>query len=203
MAWAMMRDQTGCDQTGCDRGNRQHGRSRRWLAALAAVTIALWGWLPIAGAWAAPGPAPVLGSVFGSWFAGSRPSNLGATAGQLKPCPGSPNCVNSQALVTDLQHAIAPITFTGEADRAFAKLTELVQATERATVVTAEPTYLYAEFVTPLMGFVDDVEFVLDAPTSQIHVRSASRLGESDLGLNRQRIETLRAQLTQALAIAL
>jgi len=162
-------------------------------------------WLPAAVACASPAPTlgsqPVLGSIFGGLFAGKRPSRLGVTAGQLQPCPSSPNCVSSQVSAADLQHAIAPLIFTGEADRAFAKLTDLVRNSERATIVTAELGYLYAEFATPLMGFVDDVEFLLDPATSQIQVRSASRLGESDLGLNRQRIETLRGQLTQSLAL--
>lgn len=188
-------------------GDRMGTRARRgrssWGLALV-LAVLLW-WLPLGAVWAAPvvgmEPAPLLGSIFGSMFAGQRPSNLGATAGQLQPCPSSPNCVSSQALVTDLQHAIAPLVITGEADRAFAKLTNLVRQSEQATIITAEPGYLYAEFVTPLMGFVDDVEFLLDPAVGQIQVRSASRLGESDLGLNRQRIETLRGQFNQALAI--
>lgn len=189
--------------TGGDR-ERPRGQGRSgWGLALVLVVL-LW-WLPLGSAWAAPvvgmEPAPLLGSIFGGLFAGSRPSNLGATAGQLQPCPSSPNCVSSQAPVTDLQHAIAPLVITGDADRAFAKLTELVRQSERTTIVTAEPGYLYAEFATPLMGFVDDVEFLLDPTVGQIQVRSASRLGESDLGLNRQRIETLRGQFNQALAI--
>ncbi len=190
--------------TGCDRGGKRAilGRSSRWLALGLAVVL----WLsPMAAAWAAPvsvvGSTPVLGSIFGDLFAGKRPSRLGVTAGQLQPCPSSPNCVSSQVSAVDLQHAIAPLIITGEADRAFATLTDLVRNSERATIVTAEPGYLYAEFATPLMGFVDDVEFLLDPATSQIQVRSASRLGESDLGLNRQRIETLRGQLTQSLAL--
>ncbi|MFG3816522.1 DUF1499 domain-containing protein [Limnothrix redekei] len=172
-----------------------NGNAPGWLAWVAALLL----WLPATTAWAAPGP--IMGSVFGNLFAGNRPENLGAVAGQLRPCPNSPNCVSSQTPITDLQHTIAPLQIMGDADHVFAALTELVKATERTTVITESPNYLYAEFTTPLLGFVDDVEFLLDGETNQIQVRSASRLGESDLGLNRQRIETLRAQLTQKLAL--
>ena len=63
----------------------------------------------------------------------------------------------------------------------------------RTKIVTENETYLYAEFASNLMGFVDDVEFYLDKTAGVIHVRSASRLGQSDLGVNRQRIEAIRA----------
>jgi uncharacterized protein (DUF1499 family) len=68
----------------------------------------------------------------------------------------------------------------------------------RAKVVTAEPNYLYVEFTSKLMGYVDDTEFYLDEKAGVIQVRSASRLGRSDFGVNRERIESIRAQLAQA-----
>ena len=68
---------------------------------------------------------------------------------------------------------------------------------ERVTVVKAEAGYLYAEFSTRIMGYVDDVEFVLDETAGAIQVRSASRLGSSDFGVNRERIESIRARLAR------
>ncbi|MGD1937419.1 MAG: DUF1499 domain-containing protein [Cyanophyceae cyanobacterium] len=147
-----------------------------------------------------PSSGLLLGSIFGGLFAGNRPDNLGSTDGTLQPCPNSPNCVNSQTNITDTEHAIAPLSFTGSADEAFAALVTVVKAQEGATVITEEADYLYAEFQTSLMGYVDDVEFALSREENLIHVRSASRLGQSDLGLNRQRVETLRAGLGQVIA---
>ncbi|MEM9245919.1 MAG: DUF1499 domain-containing protein [Cyanobacteria bacterium P01_F01_bin.153] len=141
-----------------------------------------------------------MGSVFGGLFAGSRPENLGSTNGQLQPCPNSPNCVSSQTGITDPQHAISPLSFTGSSDEAFSALIDIVKSQDNTTIITEGPDYLYAEFKTSLMGFIDDVEFVLNRDENLIHVRSASRLGESDLGLNRQRVETLRTALDRAIA---
>jgi uncharacterized protein (DUF1499 family) len=121
-------------------------------------------------------------------FSGKRPTNLGVHDGALAPCPNKPNCVNSQA--REGKHGIAPLRFSGDAGAAMRKLTQVVRAMPRTTVVEARPDYLYAEFSTALMGFVDDVEFYCDGKA--IHVRSASRLGYSDLGVNRKRVEAIR-----------
>jgi uncharacterized protein (DUF1499 family) len=126
-------------------------------------------------------------------FAGKRPNNLGVNNGNLAPCPNSPNCVSSQS--TDAVHQIAPLTFTSTPEQAFANLKSIIQSLPRTQIVTESPDYLYAEFKSALMGFVDDVEFYLDRNANVIQVRSASRLGQSDLGVNRQRIETIRAQM--------
>ena len=143
----------------------------------------------------------MLGSILGGLFAGSRPSNLGPVEGKLQPCPSSPNCVCSHTALTDPQHAIEPLSFTGSEDEAWAALSKIVKASDNTTVVTEEGDYLYAEFKTSLMGFVDDVEFALNRNEKLIHVRSASRLGQSDLGLNRQRVESIRAALDRAIAV--
>ncbi|MGG6240692.1 DUF1499 domain-containing protein [Nodosilinea sp. AN01ver1] len=124
-------------------------------------------------------------------LAGDRPTNLGVKAGKLAPCPSSPNCVVSQG-DTDAEHAIAPLTYSGDPAQAMAQLTAIVQAMPRTTIVDSSDNYLYAEFASKLMGFVDDVEFYLDPTESVIQVRSASRLGQSDLGVNRQRVEAIR-----------
>lgn len=128
-------------------------------------------------------------------FAGRPPTNLGATAGRLAPCPTSPNCVASQADPADRTHHVAPIAFDGDARAAWRALRDTVAASERARVVAERYGYLHAEFTSKLMGFVDDVEFLLDPGARVIHVRSASRLGYRDFDVNRTRIETLRAAL--------
>ncbi|MBR8828047.1 MAG: DUF1499 domain-containing protein [Gomphosphaeria aponina SAG 52.96 = DSM 107014] len=121
-------------------------------------------------------------------FAGKRPHNLGVKEGKLTPCPGSPNCVNSQS--SDPQAKIEPLPPV-----AIAVLRKIIEGMERTKIIEERENYLYAEFKTKLMGFVDDVEFYLDQDADVIHVRSASRLGQSDLGVNRKRIEAIRAQL--------
>ena len=122
-------------------------------------------------------------------FSGTRPSNLGVKDSKLAACPSSPNCVNSQA--DDRQHGISPLTFSGDAVKAMGKLAGVVAAIPRTQVIQRRSDYLYVEFSTPFMGFVDDVEFYCDGKA--IQVRSASRLGYSDLGVNRKRIEAIRA----------
>jgi uncharacterized protein (DUF1499 family) len=131
-------------------------------------------------------------------FSGQRPPDLGIQNGKLTPCPSSPNCVSSQSLDLDLMHAIAPLTYRSTPDVAFAKLKAVIQSLPRTTIIQATPDYLYVEFSSAILGFVDDVEFYLDKDNAQtIQVRSASRLGESDLGVNRQRIEEIRSQLPE------
>ncbi|WP_448563274.1 DUF1499 domain-containing protein [Trichothermofontia sp.] len=135
----------------------------------------------------------IVGSVLS--FPGTPPTNLGVKAGKLAPCPSSPNCVSSQS--QDTQHRIDPLAYSTEGKTAFAALQQVVAQQEHTRILEATDTYLYAEFSTPLLGFVDDVEFWLDEANNVIQVRSASRLGESDLGVNRKRIETIRQQWQQ------
>ena len=124
-------------------------------------------------------------------FSGRRPIHLGVSNGKLAPCPHSPNCVSSQAPPADRAHFIEPLKFQGDAKQAIEKLRQLLLTLPQVSVVEARADYLYAEFRSALMGFVDDVEFWCDGRV--IQVRSASRLGYSDLGANRKRIEMLRA----------
>ncbi|MFB2921113.1 DUF1499 domain-containing protein [Aerosakkonema funiforme] len=128
-------------------------------------------------------------------FAGKRPTNLGVQVGKLAPCPSSPNCVSSQS--QDDGHKIEPITYNSTPAEAMAQLKKVIESEKRTKIITETPNYLYVEFTSRLMGFVDDVEFYLDEGQKVIHVRSASRLGESDLGVNRNRIETIRAKLNE------
>lgn len=129
-------------------------------------------------------------------FAGKRPTNLGVQAGRLTACPGTPNCVCSQD--SDPGHQIAPLTYQSTPAAALAALKQIVETSERVQVISQTEDYLYAEFTSKLMGFVDDVEFYLDPAAKVIHVRSASRLGKSDLGVNRKRVELIREKLAAA-----
>lgn len=128
-------------------------------------------------------------------FAGKRPNNLGVKSGKLAACPNSPNCVSSQS--SSSVHSIAPLTYSSTPEQAIAKLKSVIQSLPRTKIITESKDYLYAEFKSALMGFVDDVEFYLDRKANVIQVRSASRLGQSDLGVNRKRIETIRAKLAE------
>lgn len=119
-----------------------------------------------------------------------RPGNLGVQNGQLTPCPSTPNCVSSYA--TNAEHSLAPLAFTGSAGEAQAKLRAVLQQLPDVTIIQDEPGYLYAEFRTPLMRFIDDVEFHYGEGTEGVQFRSASRLGQGDGGANRQRMEKIR-----------
>lgn len=128
-------------------------------------------------------------------FSWTRPENLGVTDGRLAPCRRTPNCVSSQADPSDAVHYIAPIPFAGDAAAAIAAARRAVENMQRATVIGEEPGYLYAEFRSKLIGFVDDVEFAFDASAGLLHVRSASRVGRRDYGVNRARVESLRRRI--------
>ncbi len=117
-----------------------------------------------------------------------RPDNLGATAGKLAPCPSSPNCVCSQG--GDAGHAVEPISYTGTDP--LGKLAAVVGSMNGGKVILKENNYLHAEFTSRIFRFVDDVEFLVDPEAKVIQCRSASRVGHSDLGVNRQRIEAIR-----------
>src|SRR5262245_12329764 len=119
-----------------------------------------------------------------------RPENLGVSDGRLAECPSSPNCVCSQ---DDRDgHAIEPLSFDGDPAEAWAKLREVLAARPRTRIATETETYLHAECTSLIFRFVDDLEFLLDAEARRIHVRSASRAGRSDLGVNRKRVEEIR-----------
>jgi len=128
-------------------------------------------------------------------FSAKRPDYLGVKDGKLPRCKRTPNCVSSQADASDTEHYIAPIRFKGSALDAIAAVRKAVLSMDRATVVRHEANYLYAEFRSKVMGFVDDVEFTYDEKAGVIHVRSASRLGRRDFGVNRARVEAIRAKI--------
>jgi uncharacterized protein (DUF1499 family) len=123
---------------------------------------------------------------------GSRPLQIGVTGGRLSACPDSPNCVSSQS--DDKRHAVEPLRYEGSAESALQQLINAIQGMKRARIVTVDRRYVHAEFTSFLFRFVDDAEFFLDEGKKTIHVRSASRIGYSDLGVNRKRVEAIRSR---------
>ena len=123
---------------------------------------------------------------------GVRPTNLGVKDGKLAPCPAPPNCVSSQS--NDTVHATDPLSFTGTGAEAHAALGKVILSMKRSRIITDIDSYIHAEFTSAIFRFVDDVEFWFDENAKVIHVRSASRLGSSDMGVNRKRVEELRAR---------
>ena len=131
---------------------------------------------------------------------GAAPTDLGLKNGQLKPPANSPNSVSSQASL----HAnhpfrayadIAPLAYTGDGAAAFARAVAVVKAMPGTTVVAEKPGYVYAQCQTRWLKFTDDLELALDTSARVIHVRSASRIGRGDLGVNRKRVEAIRAAM--------
>ena len=121
-----------------------------------------------------------------------KPAGLGVTDGRLASCPGSPNCVSSQAGPADREHYVEPLRFAGPPEAAWDRLARTVESRPRTRITARTGDYLHAEATSLLFRFVDDVEFLLDAPAGVIHVRSASRVGHSDLSANRRRVDALR-----------
>jgi uncharacterized protein (DUF1499 family) len=124
------------------------------------------------------------------------PANLGVRDGKLAPCPNSPNCVSTQS--QDPRHQIAPIPYTTSVAEAKARILEVIRSMPRTTIITDDSTYVHAEFRTKGMGYVDDVEFTFDAAAQVIHFRSGSRLPYWDWGVNRERMEEIRAAFETA-----
>lgn len=120
----------------------------------------------------------------------------GVVDGRLAPCPDAPNCVCSEMADgnRDGDAAIAPLAFPGEPEAALASLVEHLRAQPRVELVQVTTDYVHAVFTSALFRFRDDVEFRLDREARVIHVRSASRVGHSDLGANRRRVARLRAE---------
>jgi uncharacterized protein (DUF1499 family) len=142
--------------------------------------------------------ALVLAGQLGLW-SGTAPTTLGVNQGRLLPPAFSPNSVSSQAELypDNPQHQaayITPISYLGSQTAAMHKLLQTLRATPGINVVEARPDYVYAQATTPVMKFTDDLEFWFDNARPLIQVRSASRLGESDLGANRARIEEIRTR---------
>jgi uncharacterized protein (DUF1499 family) len=128
-------------------------------------------------------------AAFGFYQSAQAPADLWAVGKTFAACPNRPSCVSSVA--TDEGHRIAPLAYTGDAASARARLERVVLALPGTSLVQSTPEYLHVLFVTPKMHFRDDVELLVQ-PDGVIQVRSISRFGYSDHGINRARVETLR-----------
>ncbi len=116
---------------------------------------------------------------------------------KLSPCPTSPNCVSSQA-PPDSSHFIAPFTIKTSSSEAWAAIKNILKNHSRTVISKETDNVIDAEVTSLVFRFVDDVQILLDKAAGLIHIRSASRTGYSDLGVNRKRGEQIRTQLQQA-----
>ncbi len=125
----------------------------------------------------------------------AEPDNLGVQNGKLAKCPSSPNCVSTQA--DDEEHAMAAVKYNTTSAAAMETIEAVIEENfPRAKQVDSREHYLHYEFTSFLFRFVDDVEFLIDDTNKQIHFRSASRVGYSDLGANRKRMAKISRLLT-------
>ena len=122
-----------------------------------------------------------------------RPGNLGVTDGKLAECPSSPNCVSTQA--TSESHRIEPLKLAGSPDELLAAVGKIVSEKPRWKVVTETDDYVHIECTSLICRYVDDLEVWADEFKGQVHARSASRVGYSDMGVNRKRVEDLFGRL--------
>ena len=110
-------------------------------------------------------------------------------------CPASPNCVSSFA--TDKKHHISPLKYSATKEQLLQNLKNRIANMGNAKIVAEKEDYLHVEFTSKVLRFVDDTEFLLDDDSKTLHFRSASRLGHSDFGVNRKRIEAIKALLAE------
>ena len=122
---------------------------------------------------------------------GKRPESIG----QFVQCPDKPNCISSKS--PSSLHKVSPLTYQGTLQEAKEKLLEIFESIPRTRISTDKDNFLHVEFTSKIFRFVDDVEFYFDEPGT-IHFRSASRVGHSDMGVNRDRIEEIRRLFTKA-----
>ena len=122
---------------------------------------------------------------------GRPPPNLGVAQGRLAPCPDSPNCVSSEAAIAEQR--VAPLRYDGDAARARNRLLDALHGMDRARIARVADDYVHVEFRSAVFGFVDDMEFYFGTPGT-VQVRSASRTGHYDFGVNRERIESISAR---------
>jgi uncharacterized protein (DUF1499 family) len=129
-----------------------------------------------------------------SWTA-ERPENLGTILGQLRELPDSNNCVSTNT--TEESKRMPAIPFEGSAEEAMKRLLVIIGELPRTKVINQTGDYLYVEFSSLIFGYIDDVEFLVDAENNKIDFRSASRVGYSDLGANRKRMKTISERFLQ------
>ena len=123
------------------------------------------------------------------------PEGLGVTDGGLMSCPSSPNCVSTQASPEDLEHYAEPIVYTGDRMKTQLSIESFILSKGNAHLVSSTLGYVHFEVKSALIGYIDDVEFYLPEGDSVVHKRSASRVGYSDFGNNRERVRQIRSLL--------
>ena len=133
-----------------------------------------------------------------NFYSSAALAATGLTDGHLEPCPSSPNCVVSQD--GDDEHAVDPISYTGDRSDVKEALLKVLSVVPRTEVIENNDDYIRTESTSRIFKFVDDAEFYFPKDENVIQVRSASRVGESDLGVNRRRIEQIRLALADFLS---
>ena len=137
-----------------------------------------------------------------SFLTAKRPATVGVIGGRLQACdPDKSNCVCSQHKLEGRSlgpHYVQPFAFEGDPGDAMSRVMAVLMQQKNCRIVVNRPDYVHAEYTTETLGFIDDVEFLLSAPEQVIHVRSASRLGLTDFGLNRARVKDLREAFDEA-----
>ncbi len=137
---------------------------------------------------------------FSGFFSGTAPQHVteAQSPDHFTPCSGAPNCVSSQA-TPGSSHYVAPFTYAGEIQHVREVLLQTLHASANATVTRAEPRFIQASFRSAVMGFVDDVTFIVQPQQGIIDVKSSARLGHYDFGVNRRRVEQLRTRFATLL----
>jgi uncharacterized protein (DUF1499 family) len=126
----------------------------------------------------------------------AKDSSLGEIK-ELKKCPSSPNCVST--MTTQEKKKMPPIPYKGEVKQVIQEIIKVVMARPRTKKVNEQGNYVAFTFKSKVFRFVDDVEFLIDTEASVVHFRSASRLGYSDGGVNRSRMQELSDELAKKL----
>lgn len=125
----------------------------------------------------------------------NMPEGLGLNNNALAECPDSPNCVSTQTKKKEA--TIEPIKYKLDDKTAYKLLLQVIESNKLATVISKTNNYIHVAYHTSSKIFIDDVEFYIDAAAGVIHFRSASRVGHSDLGANRKRMEKIRNEFLQ------
>lgn len=149
--------------------------------------------------WLVVVPLILLVLIFLSPYLSSRPDDLGIKNGRLKAVPSTPNCVSSFADSSDSIHYISPVSFSIATDKVMVTLKQIIENQQGMTIFSESPDYLHIEAKTRIIRYTDDLEIYIDNTEKLIHFRSASRIGSSDLGANRKRVERLKRQLKEKL----
>jgi uncharacterized protein (DUF1499 family) len=128
--------------------------------------------------------------------AGERPLNIGLVNGQLTELADKPNCVSTTTQFTDKK--MPAIAYTKPESDVLLIIVQAISDFGDAEIISQDSNYIHAEFTTGI-GWVDDVEFYLNRTKKQIEFRSASRIGHSDFGTNRERMEKMTVLIKKQL----